>query len=169
MGRAHAHQALVVLGCRLAWSRHGQLGGAVGRRVRAAADLFHGERCSLIVASGGRVWDDVVEADAMRDALVRLGVPASRIVRERCSQTTRDNARFTSALLSRMSIDRTLLVTCDWHAPRASALFRKCGLRVEVAAARSPRAGLLTRAWRWGRERAATRIDDATATLRASL
>jgi uncharacterized SAM-binding protein YcdF (DUF218 family) len=129
--------------------------------VQAAARAFEREEYAFLVASGGRAWDEVVEADAMRDALVRLGVPAERILRERCSHTTRGNARFTSALLSRIGIDQALLVTCDWHATRASILFRRCGIRIEVAQAESPRAGLLARAWRWGRERVATRVDEA--------
>jgi len=157
-----SHTALVVLGCRIVWTRRGQLAGAVGRRVQAAAEVFERERCTLLVASGGRVWDGIVEADAMCDALVSRGVPKERVLRERCSHTTRGNAQFTSALLSRIGIDHAWLVTCDWHATRASALFRSCGLRVEVAPAFGPRAGLLTRSWRWARERIATRTDAAT-------
>ncbi len=136
--------------------------------MQAAAEAFQREECTLLVASGGRVWNDVVEADAMRDALVRLGVPKDRVLCERCSHTTRGNARFTSALFSRMGIRRAWLVTCDWHAPRASALFREYGLSVEVLPASSPRTGLLARAWRWGRERAAMRLDEAKAIRRAS-
>ena len=153
-------KAIVVLGCRVVWTG-GQLEGAAGRRVSAAAEAFGREKCPVIVASGGRVWDEVVEADAMCDALVRLGVPKERVVRERCSHTTRGNARFTSALLSRMGIEQVLLVTCDWHTARASAVFREYGVRLEVSPAPSPRGGVLTRAWRWGRERVATRVDQA--------
>jgi uncharacterized SAM-binding protein YcdF (DUF218 family) len=161
-------RALVVLGCRIGWTGGGELAGAAGRRVRKAVEAFEREECTLVVASGGRVWNGVVEADAMRDELVRLGVPSARVACERCSHTTGGNARFTSELLSRKGIGRALLVTCDWHAPRASALFRTYGLRIEVVAAVGPRAGPLTRAWRWGRERAATRLFDTKATRRAS-
>lgn len=154
-----ADKALVVLGCRIAWTGNGRLAGAGGRRVRAAAETFHQEKCTLLVASGGRAWNGVVEADAMRDALVRLGVPTACVLCERCSLTTRGNAQFTSALLSRMGIDRALLVTCDWHMSRARALFLGYGLAVEVAPAVSPPARAWTRAWRWGRERMATRLD----------
>ncbi len=152
----------------MTWTAGGELAGALGRRVRAAAEAFRREDGAVLVATGGRVWDDVVEADAMRDALVRLGVPAERIVRERCSHTTYGNARFTSALLCRLGVDRAVLVTCDWHTPRATTLFRRFGVGIEAAPARSPRAGILTRVWRWGRERVATRVDGA-ATVRPAL
>jgi uncharacterized SAM-binding protein YcdF (DUF218 family) len=155
------NRAIVVLGCRVAWTERGQLEGALGRRVRAAAEAFEREKCAVLIASGGRVWDEVVEADAMGDAIVRLGIPKERVLRERCSHTTRGNAQFTSALLLRIGIDEIVLVTCDWHTPRASALFRRFGIRIERVPAPSPPARLLTRAWRWGRERLATRVDEA--------
>lgn len=162
-----SRKAIVVLGCRITWNG-GQLEGAAGRRVCAAAEAFAREDCTVIVASGGRVWDEVVEADAMCEALVQLGVPRERVLRERCSHTTRGNARFTSALLSRIGIEQVLLVTCDWHAARASALFCRYGLRIEVSPARSPYARVLTRAWRWGREHVAMRVDDAATVHLAS-
>lgn len=162
-----SRKAIVVLGCRITWTG-GQLEGAVGRRVRAAAEAFGREDCAVIVASGGRVWNEIVEADAMCEALVRLGVPRERVLRERCSHTTRGNARFTSALLSRIGIEHVLLVTCDWHTARACAVFRKYGIRIEVSPAPSPRAGFLTRAWLWGREHVAMRVDRVAMMHRAS-
>jgi uncharacterized SAM-binding protein YcdF (DUF218 family) len=152
----------------VAWTERGQLAGALGRRVRSAAETFEREKCNVIIVSGGRVWNEVVEADAMRDALVRLGVPGKRVLRERCSHTTRGNAQFTSTLLSRLGIEEALLVTCDWHSTRASALFRKCGIRVKGVPARSPPARLRTHVWRWARERVAMRVDGAATTRLAS-
>jgi cyclophilin family peptidyl-prolyl cis-trans isomerase/uncharacterized SAM-binding protein YcdF (DUF218 family) len=145
--------AVVVLGCRLVWTSDGALAGAAGRRVRAAAEAIARSGDALVVASGGRVWNDVVEADGMRDELCRLGVAPERIVLERCSHSTRENARFTAAILSRHGLREALVVTCDWHTPRASALFRRTGLSVEVAPAPSPPFGWVTRTWLVGRER----------------
>jgi cyclophilin family peptidyl-prolyl cis-trans isomerase len=95
----------------------------------------------------------VVEADAMRTELVRAGVPAETIVRERCSLSTRENARFTAALLRRRGMRRVIVVTCDWHLPRALAAFRRAGLEVEGAPAPSLAIPWRRRVVRWGRER----------------
>jgi cyclophilin family peptidyl-prolyl cis-trans isomerase len=95
----------------------------------------------------------VVEADAMREELVRAGVPADAIVRERCSLSTRENARFTAALLRRRGMRRVTVVTCDWHLPRALAAFRRAGLEVEGFAAPSVAVPWRRRVVRWGRER----------------
>jgi uncharacterized SAM-binding protein YcdF (DUF218 family) len=148
---------IVVLGGRIRASSDGALLGAVGRRVRTAASIA-GD--AIVVASGGCVWDGRVEADAMADALVRLGVARERIVRERCSLSTRDNARFVASVLSRRGIDEATIVTCSWHLARAVALFRREGIRaIGHAADGEPRVGIAKRVWRWGRERVSMRLD----------
>src|SRR5262245_19693650 len=94
-------EAIVVLGCAIRRDTRG-LTGAAARRVAHAASVFRevgGQ--PLVVASGGRAWLGVVEADALAEELTRLGVPADRIVRERCSLSTRDNARYTAEVLGR--------------------------------------------------------------------
>jgi len=91
--------------------------------------------------------------------LERLGVPRARIVRERCSLSTRENARYSARLLRARGIEEAVVVTCDWHLPRALAAFRGEGLVVSGAAATSPPASPLRRAYVTIRERVAARID----------
>lgn len=151
---------VIVLGGRARRDRHGILAGALGRRVATAAALVIACDVPIVVATGGCVWDGEVEADVMAEALERAGVPASRIVRERCALTTRDNARYAARVLFRRGIDEGVIVTCGWHLPRAVALFRREGMRVEGHAAEGePRVAWARRAWRWGRERMAMRLD----------
>jgi uncharacterized SAM-binding protein YcdF (DUF218 family) len=153
-------EAIVVLGCRLEWDGAGRLVGAGGRRVEAAAALVRElgarGRGPRIVASGGRAWDGVFEADAMGEELARRGVDPMRIDRERGSRSTRENARNTRALLGPL---RAAVVTCDWHLPRALALFRAEGFEVCGVPAPSGSARWTRRLYRWGRERVARALD----------
>lgn len=133
---------LVVLGC-MPGPGEG-LSGAAQRRVRTAARAY-AERPmgTRVVCSGGRAWDGLVEADAFARSLEGLGVPAHVLVRERCSMTTLDNARFVSALWSRYGAalgvsPEVHVVTCEWHMPRAERHFRTCGLRITPVPAPSP-------------------------------
>jgi uncharacterized SAM-binding protein YcdF (DUF218 family) len=156
--------AIVVLGCALRASRDSALIGASGRRTREAARVFHeraaGDPGLLVFATGGRAWAGVAEADGMAAELERLGVPSAQIVRETLSLSTRDNARNTAAQLRRRGIGRAVVVTCAWHLPRATALFRRHGLAVEGVPAEDPGASLAQRVYRWGRERVAARLDE---------
>jgi uncharacterized SAM-binding protein YcdF (DUF218 family) len=154
-----ALQAIVVLGCRAALDHTGRLApGALARRVEMGARTYLGcaDAGTVIVVSGGRRWGAYVEADAMARDLARHGVPESAIVRERCSLSTRENARFTADVLARRSIGRAALVTCPWHMDRAVTCFARLGLVVEPVAASSVVAPWASRAWRWGLERVLT-------------
>jgi uncharacterized SAM-binding protein YcdF (DUF218 family) len=160
MVEAASPEAIVVLGCMPLFSA-GRLSGALGRRTAAGARSFaETADASLIIASGGRAWAGIVEAESIRAELVLAGVPPAKIVCERCSLSTRDNARYTAAQLRRRGLARVLVVTCGWHLPRAVALFRAQGLEVRgVAAEHEDRATPVVRMYRWGRERVAARLD----------
>jgi len=146
-----------VLGCRVRLDESGRLrSGALRARVDAAAATYAQNRRpgTIVVASGGRRWDGMVEADAMARELACLGVPDEVIVRERDSLTTRDNARMTADALARRGVRRAAVVTSDWHLARAVALFQCAGVCVVgVAAAPDRDARWTSRMWRRHKER----------------
>lgn len=106
-------------------------------RVRHAARLFKAGRAPVLVLSGGssRQLFTSTEAEAMRELLLELGVPASAMLLEDRSMNTRENAAYTAELLRTRGIHRILLVTSAWHMARAEALFRAQGLEVIPAPA----------------------------------
>ena len=130
--------------------------------MEAAAAAFGTEKAPRLITSGGRTWEGFVEADAMASDLEELGVPATAIVRERCSMSTAENARYCAELLRRHRLERIVLVTCAWPLPRALRLFEREGLRCTGAAAESPDPGPLGRAYRVVRERICMRLDGVT-------
>lgn len=160
--------AIVILGCKVTRDVEGRLVGAMGRRVTAALRAFEAvrdagetETLPLLFVTGGRRWSGVVEADAMRDELVRQGVSEAQIVRERGSFHTVDNARFTAELLSKHGASDVAIVTCDWHLPRARGIFRRFGVEARGIPAVGPAPRGLRRAYLWGRERVASVLSAA--------
>jgi uncharacterized SAM-binding protein YcdF (DUF218 family) len=148
---------IVVLGCRPRWSTDGRLAGPLGRRVQASAERF-ARTGGRIVVAGGRTWGGVVEADAMHHELILAGVPVGCVIRERCSLTTRDNARLSRRVLGRLGARRVVLVTCEWHLARATLAFAREGLEVEGLPVHGPGALPTTRVYRALHEWAATRL-----------
>jgi uncharacterized SAM-binding protein YcdF (DUF218 family) len=126
------------------------------QRVQTTAPGVAGDARAVVVVSGGRRWGDEVEADVMARELALWGVPTAAIVRERCSFSTRENARFTAEVLARRGDRRVTLVTCPWHMERAASLFTRAGLAVEPVAAARVDIPWPSRAWRWGVERVLT-------------
>ncbi|NJN34334.1 MAG: YdcF family protein [Saprospiraceae bacterium] len=77
---------------------------------------------------------EVSEAAMTLPFLKTLGMPDSDIVLETKSRNTRENAILTKVILDKMGFGqaRCLLITSAFHVPRASAIFKKVGIRFSV-------------------------------------
>lgn len=91
--------------------------------------------------------------------LVARGLPAAAVFPELCSLTTSENALFSAALLRRIGARRALIVTCNWHMPRALACFRSLGVDALPLSVPTPPSTLLATLYRRGHEVVARRID----------
>jgi uncharacterized SAM-binding protein YcdF (DUF218 family) len=146
-------ERIVVLGCGVTES--GEPSPALQRRVASAANAWSAGLAPVVIASGGRRWWGHAEALVMREALLALGVDPAAIQVELCSLTTRENAFYCQRLMRREGglMEGKLpvvLVSCDWHLPRALANFERAGFHCRPYPAPAPRGGL----WRvrWARE-----------------
>jgi uncharacterized SAM-binding protein YcdF (DUF218 family) len=103
-------------------------------RLWHAARLYRAGKAPLLVLSGGTVFaDEAPEAQAMRQFLVDMGVPAGAMLLEAHSRTTTENAQDTARLLRPRGIRRILLVTSALHMRRARGLFERAGFEVVPA------------------------------------
>jgi uncharacterized SAM-binding protein YcdF (DUF218 family)/lysophospholipase L1-like esterase len=104
------------------------------RRVVRGARLFREGRAPFLVITGGAAPGECPVADAMARMARELGVPADKILVERESRSTWENAQRTAPLLRDRSIGRILLVTDRLHMRRAVGVFAKEGFAVEPSA-----------------------------------
>jgi len=103
-------------------------------RIIAAAALAHRYPNARIVFSGGSanlLSNDAREADFAGAVFESLGIDKSRLIMERRSRNTLENAEFSKALVAPKEGERWLLVTSAFHMPRSFGLFRKAGFAVE--------------------------------------
>jgi uncharacterized SAM-binding protein YcdF (DUF218 family) len=103
-------------------------------RMITAAALAHRYPNARLVYTGGSarlISNDAKEADYASDIFESLGIAKSRLIMERLSRNTAENAAFTKALVQPKAGERWLLVTSAFHMPRAVGLFRKAGFPVE--------------------------------------
>ncbi|MFZ5889858.1 MAG: ElyC/SanA/YdcF family protein [Myxococcota bacterium] len=128
--------AIVVLGCRV--GARGELLGAARRRVARAFSAYRERGEPMLILSGGKRWHGQSEADAFAAELERLGVSSERLLRERASHSTRENARYTCELAREHGFRQLAIVTCEWHLARAAADFRSYGFEVECIGAPAP-------------------------------
>ena len=104
-------------------------------RLLAPAELARRYPNARIVFTGGTsnlVSTDAREADYSAPILENAGVPKERLILERESRNTYENAIFTKRLVAPKPGERWLLVTSAFHMPRSMGIFRKAGFDVEA-------------------------------------
>jgi uncharacterized SAM-binding protein YcdF (DUF218 family) len=97
---------------------------ALARRYPDARILFTGGSANLL-------GSDAKEADYAAEILESLGVARDRLILERQSRNTYENAVFSKAIVTPKPGERWLLVTSAYHMPRSVGLFRKVGFAVD--------------------------------------
>lgn len=108
---------------------------SAGDRIFATAALAHRYPKARVLYSGGSgnlLSNDAKEADFAVDLFESVGVARSRLVLERQSRNTLENAEFSKALANPKPGERWLMVTSAFHMPRSVGLFRKAGFAVEA-------------------------------------
>jgi uncharacterized SAM-binding protein YcdF (DUF218 family) len=109
---------------------------AAADRVWYAAHLLRSHRVRRIMVVGGNVpWGRQAppEAEVIRDLLLDLGVPRSRIQIGTMSRNTYENAIEAKTLSREQPFATALLVTSAAHMPRAFAVFKKAEIPVVPA------------------------------------
>ena len=97
-------------------------------RIDAAAQAWK-DRNSLVVVCGAQGSNEPApEAHVMRDELIKQGVPAEMILMDDKSFNTRQNIQHAVELLEGRDVQRVLVVTSDYHLPRAMAIAEDAGL-----------------------------------------
>ncbi len=106
---------------------------AAGDRIVTGFELLQSGRARhVLLSAGGPDPSGPVEADWAAALYRRLGIPAERIVLERESRNTRENAEQSARIVQARGWRSLLLVTSAMHAPRALASFRAAGLSPDV-------------------------------------
>ena len=123
---AGEYDAIIVLGAQV--KPDGTLSLQLQWRVDAAAKAWR-ERQSLIVVCGAQGSNEpATEASVMKAELIRQGVPEKYILMDEESFNTRQNIANAVALLEGRDVQRVLVVTSDYHLPRAMAIAEDAGL-----------------------------------------
>ena len=118
--------AILVLGAQV--KADGTPSVALERRMTTALDAWR-ENPRLIICCGARgVNEPAPEGEVMRGWLVSRGCPEEDVIAETASFNTRENLTNAHAIMTEKGLSRALIVTSDYHVPRALALARQLGI-----------------------------------------
>ena len=124
--RAQSADAIIVFGARV--QRNGLPSQILSARTRHAFELWQRGLAPRIVCTGGVGLWPPAEALVQKRLLQGWGVPASAILVDATSKTTRENARNAAALLPRGA--RVIAVSESFHLWRCAREGAKLGLQV---------------------------------------
>jgi len=110
------------------------------RRTLEGVRLARALPGAKLVLTGGVEGGGLTEAELMARVALRLGIDRPRIVKDQRPRDTAGQARTIAALVK---TDPVILVSSANHLPRATALFRRAGVKV-IAAPTDWRAGRAT-------------------------
>jgi SanA protein len=121
---APVERAAVVFGAGL--TRSGQPTPILRDRVETAAQLYLAGKVEKLLMSGAERFGGASEPEAMRQYAVSLGVPSEAIVLDYGGSRTYDTCYRARAVFG---LDTALLVSQDWHLPRALFVCNAIGLK----------------------------------------
>lgn len=140
----------VVLGCSQ-YLRRGQRNAYFTQRMQAAAELWRSGRLRCIIVSGDNREKYYNEPRDMKAALVKLGVPESRIVCDYAGLRTYDSVVRAKRVFG---ADKVTFISQPEHTERAVTIARRMGIDAEGYAAKDVVPGRM-RTRQWLRERLA--------------
>ncbi|MFZ2545109.1 MAG: YdcF family protein [Candidatus Saccharimonadales bacterium] len=109
-------------------------GGDTSARTAQAISLYKNGWAKWLVFSGAAADKaGPSNAETMKRQAIQEGVASSSIIIDETSETTKENAANTSALMSKYSINSVILVTSAYHQRRAGLEFgARAGLAIKV-------------------------------------
>jgi uncharacterized SAM-binding protein YcdF (DUF218 family) len=123
---------IIVLGAAV---QDGQPSPVFAERIRHGVNLFHAGMAPVIIFTGGLGdADSLAESRVASDFAVSLGVPASAILREENSRTTRQNLLEARTLMHAHGFQSALIVSDPLHLRRSLWMAEDLG----ITAAPSP-------------------------------
>ncbi len=123
---AEEYDAIVVLGAQV--KPDGSPSVQLQWRLDAAYEAWQARQVPVVVCGAQGGDEPAPEAYVMRDDLLARGVPSQQVLTDAESYNTRQNIRHAAQLLADTGARKVLIVTSDYHLPRAMALAADEGL-----------------------------------------
>ncbi|MGG0256170.1 YdcF family protein [Bacillus toyonensis] len=108
-------------------------------RIDKAAEYLKSHEKTIAIVSGGQgKGEDISEALAMKQGLMKQNIAEDRIIMEDKSTSTDENITFSKPLIP-ANMKKGMIVTNDFHMFRAKKIAAKQGLQLEGLPAKTPK------------------------------
>jgi uncharacterized SAM-binding protein YcdF (DUF218 family) len=125
------YDAIIVLGAQV--KEDGQPSVQLRWRLDKALEMYESRPCVIVVCGAQGANEPRPEAEVMRELLIADGVPAEHVHADPDSMDTRQNMDNAKAILDSLGLSRPLVVTSDYHLPRAMEIAADAGFAPQGA------------------------------------
>lgn len=125
------YDAIIVLGAQV--KPDGEPSVQLRLRLDKALEMYQASPSVIVVCGAQGANEPRPEADVMRDLLVADGVPADLIYTDSFSTDTRQNMENAKEILDGLGLTSPLIVTSDYHLPRALEIAKDAGFTPQGA------------------------------------
>ncbi len=125
------YDSIIVLGAQVLPS--GEPSVQLRWRLDKAKEYYELNPCYMVVTGGQGGKEPAPEGDVMRAVLIAEGLSEEHVISDPHSADTKENIRNAWAILQEKGCKKPLIVTSDYHLPRALAIARDAGLEAQGA------------------------------------
>lgn len=129
--KATDYDSIIVLGAQVLPS--GEPSVQLRWRLDKAKECYERNPCYMVVAGGQGGQEPAPEGDVMRAVLIAEGLSEEHVISDPHSADTKENIRNAWEILKEKGCQKPLIVTSDYHLPRALAIARDAGLEAQGA------------------------------------
>ncbi|MCE5343977.1 MAG: YdcF family protein [Eubacteriales bacterium] len=125
------YDSIIVLGAQV--KTDGEPSVQLRWRLDKALEMYRASPCVMVVCGAQGTDEPRPEAVVMLDLLVADGVDSTMVYVDATSMDTRQNMDNAKAILDSLGLSRPLIVTSDYHLPRAMAIAADAGFAPQGA------------------------------------
>lgn len=120
------YDSIIVLGAQVLPS--GEPSVQLRWRLDKAKEVYDAHPCYIVLSGGQGGNEPEPEGDVMRRVLIAEGVLAEHAISDPVSEDTQDNITNAWTILKGLGCQKPMLVTSDYHLPRALEIMKDAGL-----------------------------------------
>lgn len=125
------YDSIIVLGAQV--KADGEASVQLRWRLDKALEMYEASPCVMVVCGAQGQDEPRPEGDVMRELLIADGVPEDAIYVDNQSTDTRQNMENAKKVLDGLGLQKPLIVTSDYHLPRAMAIAEDAGFTPQGA------------------------------------
>ncbi len=124
--QAKDYDSIIVLGAQVLPT--GEPSVQLRWRLDKAKEVYENNPAYIVVCGGQGPNEPEPEGDVMRRVLIAEGLPEEHVISEPQSANTKENIQNAWDILQKKGCQNPVIVTSDYHLPRAMAIARDVGL-----------------------------------------